>query len=70
MELTNAERESHLWQKLKAHYEERLAALRMQNDAMQPEPWRAHLIGQIAEVKAFLQLDKPGVTMPSTGFTE
>lgn len=63
MEFTTADRESTLWQKLKTHYEERKAFLRQCNDNKMSELDRNFLIGQIAEVKAFLKLETPGIVI-------
>ena len=62
--LTPADRRSPLWLLLEAHYTERLATLRAQNDADKPADKTATLRGQIAEVKALLDLakDRPSVT--------
>lgn len=52
------ERNAPLWLALKAHYTERLASLRVQNDARgKSEADTEFLRGQIAECKAFLALD-------------
>lgn len=59
------QRATPLWAALEAHYTERLATLRAQNDAPGMSPERTEFIrGQIAECKAFLQLaqDPPSVT--------
>ncbi len=65
MEFTTADRESTLWKKLKAHFEERRAFLRQCNDNKMSEMDRNFLIGQIAEIKAFLALEKPGIVVPT-----
>ncbi len=58
-ELRESERLSALWQRLEAHYRERLAMLRRKNDGnLTPDATR-HLRGQIAEVKRFLALGEP-----------
>ncbi len=56
--LSEQERTSVLWGKLMAHYRERLAKLRSQNDGELSVDRTAKLRGQIAEVKAFLHLDE------------
>lgn len=58
MDFTNADRESNTWQKLKAHYEARLAFLRQQNDGRMEDGDRNFHIGQIKEVTTLLALDK------------
>lgn len=61
--LTQADRSSPLWRALEAHLTDRLATLRTRNDADAPPDKTAHLRGQIAEVKALLDLarDRPKV---------
>ena len=64
MDLTAADRESKLWEKLREHYRSRLATLREQNDAMMAEEDRNVVIGRIYEVKLFLNLDQKPVIIP------
>lgn len=64
MDFTIADRESKLWQKLKAHLERQLQTLRALNDAEMPEPKRNILVGRIQEVKALLALEHPAVVVP------
>ncbi len=58
--LTPHDRQSAVWQKLKAHLDARLATLRVQNDTMPMDRTEKHR-GRIVEVKALLALgeDKP-----------
>jgi hypothetical protein len=56
--LTKEERQSALWRKLQAHWDERLASLRSQNDGQFDAVVTAKIRGQIAEIKACLALDK------------
>lgn len=61
--LTENERQSALWMKLKKHYEERLAMLRARNDRPVDER-RANLLrGQIAELKYQISLNEPRRTV-------
>lgn len=55
--LTQAEKHSALWARLRKHMSERLEGLRAQNDHHQPESQTAGLRGKIAEVKEFLALE-------------
>lgn len=55
--LTSEDKHTALWQKLMAHWEDRLASLRMQNDGDKPETETARLRGQIVAVKACLALN-------------
>lgn len=60
MRLTDAQQTNPLWHVLRAHYAERLAQLRMDNDnTALTEKESAVLRGRIAEVKAFLDMDSP-----------
>lgn len=63
MTLTPGEQQSPVWQKLKAHYEERLHILRAENDAAMPEVRTANQRGRIAEIKALLQLGEPNIVV-------
>ena len=56
MKISKQDRLTPLWRELEAHYTERLASLRAQNDAMQTPEQTARLRGQIMEIKAFLDL--------------
>ena len=58
IELTSQERASPLWQKLHAHFEEKLAALRKQNDAPLDPVKTAGVRAEIAVYKALSSLDK------------
>ena len=62
--VTDAERSSPLWLALRRHYEERLAALRVQNDTRKSPEETAWLRGQIAEVRSLLALDAPPPEVP------
>lgn len=56
--LTSADRASPLWQRLRAHLEQRLAKYRTRNDgALAPED-TAHLRGRIAVLKDLLALEE------------
>lgn len=55
--LTKEDKDSKLWHKLMAHWEEKLSALRAQNDGDKAENITANLRGRIAEVKANLSLN-------------
>lgn len=50
---------SETWLRLKAHYEARLAALRIQNDGRLDADETARLRGRIKEIKGFLALGDP-----------
>lgn len=52
------ERETALWAKIRAHYEERLLTLRMQNDGDKSQDETAKIRGRIAEVRLLLNMDK------------
>lgn len=56
------ERHSQLWRDLMRHVDDRLAELRMNNDADKDERATAHLRGRIAELKALQDLGKPPTT--------
>lgn len=62
--LSEQDRQSAAWMKLKAHYEARLAKYRAMNDEQKPETDTARLRGKIAEVKAFLALGEPPKPRP------
>lgn len=55
--LTDQERESPLWKRLRAHYEKRLISLRSQNDDPSSEQDTARRRGRIHEVKTLLSLN-------------
>jgi hypothetical protein len=57
--LNPAEAQTALWLKLKGRAEQRLQALRAKNDGNLDPEATAKVRGQIAEVKSFLELDKP-----------
>ena len=54
--MTQAERNSALWRKLRKNLEQRLDTLRAQNDGDKDERATAMLRGRIAEVKTLLTL--------------
>lgn len=56
--LAEHERHSALWRALMRRCEDRLTELRQSNDADRDPEATARIRGQIAEVKAFLALDK------------
>ncbi len=58
--LSETDRHSALWLKLKKHFEERIALLRARNDNDLDEAKSARLRGRIAETKYFLGLGDPG----------
>lgn len=51
------------WDKIKRHYEERLASLRKKNDRNMPPEETAFLRGQIRECRAILTLDEQTPTI-------
>lgn len=63
MTLTEIERNSAVWQKLKPYYEKRLETLRRQNDGNLNREQTAKLRGRIAECVGVLSLgtDKPAI---------
>jgi hypothetical protein len=62
--LTDQERESPLWKRLRAHYEKRLTSLRSQNDDPSSEHDTARRRGRIHEVKTLLSLND-AIQLPS-----
>ena len=60
MKLTPQDLQSAVWLKLEAYLNERLAALRAQNDGELDEVATARLRGRIAATKELLALGKPG----------
>lgn len=62
LDLTPGDRTSALWGKLMDYHRKKLAQLRQRNDHVMTEDKRNKLLGQIAETKAFLDLnEKPFV---------
>ena len=61
-ELTKLDKETALWKKLKAHYEQRLDVLRKNNDTDLSDIETARLRGRIGFAKEFLGLDAPDIT--------
>jgi hypothetical protein len=57
--LNPVEAQTALWLKLKGRAEQRLQALRAKNDGNLDVEATAKVRGQIAELKIFLELDKP-----------
>ncbi len=55
--LSKAEKETVVWLKLKAHFEERLEEARKENDKKASPEDTAHTRGRITELKRFLALD-------------
>jgi hypothetical protein len=55
--LTEQDKSTGLWLRLKAHMEDRLAAARVRNDAALTEPETAALRGEIRCLKALIRLD-------------
>lgn len=58
-ELTDHERDSALWKKLREQAEDQLDALRRDNDRNHDEVRTANIRGQIARLNIFLALGKP-----------
>lgn len=59
MKLTQAEANSPLWDKLRQHFEARLAELRAKNDSDLLDAIKtSHLRGRLASVKEILALDR------------
>ena len=63
-ELSENEKASPLWLRLKAHLEDRLAAARVRNDGVQMEAETAALRGEIRALKRIISLgdDRPILT--------
>lgn len=59
MTLTEQDKQSSLWRKLKDRAEHDLDALRKRNDAPNDEVTTALLRGRIHQIKELLALDKP-----------
>lgn len=69
--LTDNDRQSAAWKKLKAHYEARLAKLRVQNDNTMPYEDTVRMRGRIDEVKLLLKLgDAPTQPLPVDEFKD
>ncbi len=62
--LTEQERNSPLWLRLKAFYEKRLVTLRSKNDGPLGVDETLQLRGRIHEVKSFISLDEVMVVPP------
>ena len=59
MKLTEAEKNSDVWAKIRTHLQEKLAKYREQNDnSVLGDVETARLRGRIAEVKALLDIEK------------
>ena len=56
---TEADRQSATWEKMQRNWALKLAELRARNDGDLDAIETAKLRGQIAQIKAFLALDKP-----------
>lgn len=65
--LTENDKHSGLWLRLKIHLESRLADARVRNDALQPESETAALRGEIKCLKHLIRLD---ADRPVTGDEE
>lgn len=63
-QLTDTEKSSALWLRLKTHYEKRLASLRSANDDPATEEETARRRGRIHEVKLILSLDTNPLAIP------
>lgn len=57
MKISPADRDSAVWQRLRAYYSERLALLRVMNDGDNAEIATARLRGRIAEIKHLLDME-------------
>lgn len=57
--LTESDRNSDTWKRIREHYEGQLQKARNQNDNDQDPVQTARLRGRIAEIKLLLALDKP-----------
>jgi hypothetical protein len=57
--LTEGEKATPLWHRLKAHLQDRLDAARARNDAILSEPETAALRGEIKALKALIRLGDP-----------
>jgi hypothetical protein len=55
-ELTEQDKATALWLRLRAHLEDRLAAARRRNDEPQPEANTATIRGEIKALKSFIAL--------------
>lgn len=64
--LTTEEKQSPLWRGLLAHWEDRLAQLRTQNDGAKTEAETANLRGRIAQVKADIAMNNDLPDLDST----
>ena len=62
--LTPMERQSPLWLELMAHFEKRLAHLRIQNEGPLDPIKTADMRGRIAEIKALMDLDIDKENLP------
>jgi len=60
--LNEAERQSALWIRLKAHLEQQLAIQRERNDNPNDDKQGERIRGRIAQLKDMLALDKPSTT--------
>lgn len=67
IDLTPSDRESAVFRKLMAYYEQRLALLRAQNDGNLGTDETNRKRGQIAECKSFLALAKPAPLVADDG---
>ncbi len=67
MQLTQSERDTPLFRKLKKHYEQRLADHRLENDKRLNADDTARLRGMIAEDLYFLSLAEPVKGMKEVG---
>lgn len=62
--LTLAERQSALWQKLKAHFEARQKSLHKRNAQLLPQDKTNQIRGQLAELTHTLSLGEDKTTTP------
>ncbi len=61
--LTEYEKQSSTWERVKAHLEERLSILRERNDGLMPENERNILLGAIRTTKEILAWETPDPTI-------
>lgn len=62
--MSDQERESPLWKRIKSHYEKRLSVLRSRNDGPLGADETLQLRGRIHEVKSFLSIEEARPIQP------
>lgn len=71
LNLSEAERNSPLWQKIMTWQQNRLERCRMRNDAVTLTPEKTSVLrGRICEIKLFLAQNDPRSVPPEAGDTE